>query len=169
MSLNGIDKLGISHLSCGLDDFDWTEAQEIFRETFLDSNVKLTVHSQKTPPERTTFGDHNTATDLQKAQTTDTESNQVLTWKHEQPRPSPSHLQGLPHNIWKLWSLFNELLILRGIFCQRHEKLKTSQMTLQQVVSPALVQDILHSLHSDHTSVHLGVTNILENLRSSFY
>ena len=42
-------------------------------------------------------------------------------------------------------------------------------MIFQEVVPTALVQDLLHSLHFDHTSAHLGVTKILEKVRSGFY
>ena len=68
-----------------------------------------------------------------------------------------------------MWNLFDELTIRHGILCRKHEILKTDQMIFQQVVPPALVQNILHSLHSDHTSAHLGVTMTLEKVRSRFY
>ena len=42
-------------------------------------------------------------------------------------------------------------------------------MIFQQVVPTALVELILHRLHSDHTSAHLGVTKTLEKVRSRFY
>ena len=150
-----IDKLGIPHLSCGLDKLDWTEVQKIIHKLFRDSKLELTVFTLKTPLERTTSGDHNIAVDLQKAQTTDTGINQVLTWVHKQSRPPRSHLQGLPRDVWNMWKLFDELTIRHGILCRKHGNLKTNQTIFQQVVPPALVQDILHSLHSDHTSAHL--------------
>ena len=68
-----------------------------------------------------------------------------------------------------MWNLFDELTIRHGILCRKHENLETGQMIFQQVVPPTLVQDILHSLHSDDTSAHLGVTKILEEVRSRFY
>ena len=74
------NKLGIPHLSCGLDKLGWTEVQKIFHETFRDSKLELTVFTLKTPLKRTTSSDHNTGIDLQKAQTTDTGINQVMTW-----------------------------------------------------------------------------------------
>ena len=39
-------------------------------------------------------------------------------------------------------------------------------MVFQQVVLPALVQDILHFLNSDHTSTHLRVTKALDRVRT---
>ena len=42
-------------------------------------------------------------------------------------------------------------------------------MIFQEVVPPALVQTILHSLHSDQTSAHLGFTKTLEKVSSRFY
>ena len=162
MNFYRIDKLGIPHLSCGLDKLDWTEVQKVIHETFKDSKLELTVFTLETPRERTTSGDQNTAVGLQKAQTTDTGINQVLTWVRKQSRPPRSHLQGLPRDVWKMWNLFDELTIRHGILCRKHENLKTGQMIFQQVVPSALVQTILHSLHSDHTSAHLGVTKTLE-------
>ena len=164
-----MDKLGIPHLSCGLDKLDWTEVQKIMHETFKNSKLELTVFTLETPRERTTSGDQHTAVDLQKAQTTDTGVNQVLTWVRKQSRPPRSYLQGLPRDVWKMWNLFDELTIRQGILCRKQENLRTGQIMLQQVVPPALVQNILHSLHSDHTSAHLGVTKILEKVRSRFY
>ena len=163
-----IHKLGIPHLSCGLDKLDWTEVQKPIHETFRDSKLELTAFTLKTPLERTTSGDLNTEIDLQKAQTTDTGIKEVLTWVRKQSRPPRSHLQGLPCGVWKMWNLFDELTIHHGILCRKHENLKTDQMIFQQVVPPALVQNILHSLHSDHTSAHLGVTKTLEKVRSHF-
>ena len=122
----------------------------------------------KTPLERTTSGDQTTPVDLQKTRTNDTGINQVLTWV-KQFRPPRSHLQGLPRDVWKMWNLFDELTIRHGILCGKHENLKTDQMIFQQVVPPALVQNILQSLHSDHTSTHLAVTMTLEKKRSRFF
>ena len=107
--------------------------------------------------------------DLQKAQTTDTGIIQVLTWVRKQSRVPRSHLQGLPRDVWKMWNLFDELTIRHGILCRQYENLKTGQMIFQQVVPPALVQNILLALHSDHTSSQLGVTKTSEKLRSRFY
>ena len=54
--------MNISCLSCGLDMFECTEIKKkIFQETFRDSNIELTVVRRKTLTERTTSGDHNTA------------------------------------------------------------------------------------------------------------
>ena len=91
-----------------------------------------------------------------------------MTWQRKQSRPPHSHLKGLPRDVWKKWYLFDELTIRHGILCRKHENLKTGQMIFQQVVPHALVQNILHSPHSDRTSAHLGVTKILENVRSRF-
>ena len=68
-----------------------------------------------------------------------------------------------------MWNLSDELTIRHGILCRKHENLKTSHMIFQQIVRPASVPNILHSLHSDHTSAHLGVTKTLEKVRSRFY
>ena len=119
------DKLGIPHLSCGLDKLDWTEVQKIIHETFKDSKLELTVFTLETPRERTTSDNQHTAVDLQKAQTTDTGINQVLTWVRKQSLPPRSYLQGLPRNVWKMWNLFDELTIRQGILCRKHENLKT--------------------------------------------
>ena len=145
-----------------------TEVQKIIHETVRDSKLELTVFTLKTLLARTTSGDQTTPIDLQNAQTTDTGINQVLTWVRKQSRPSRSHLQGLPRDVWKMWNLFDELTIRHGILCRKHENLKTGQMTFKQVVPPAQVQTILHSLHSDHTSAHLGLTKTLEKVRSRF-
>ena len=169
MNFYQIKKLGIRNLSCGLNKLDWAEVQKLIHETFRDSNLKLTVFTVKTPLERTTSGYHNTAVNLQKAQTTDTGLNQVLTWVSKQYRPPRSHLQGLPRDVWKIWNLFDELTIRHGILCRKHENPKTGQMIFQQIVPPAVVQNILHSLHSDHTSAHLGVTKTLEKVRFRFF
>ena len=155
-----INKLGIPHLSCGSDKLNRTEVQKQILETFRDSNVELTLFTLETLRERTTSGSQNTAVVLQKAQTTDTGINQLLTWVRKQSRTPRSHLQGLPRHLWKMWNLFDELTIRHGILCRKHENLKIGQMIFQQVVPPALVRNILHSLHSDHTSAHLGVTKI---------
>ena len=68
-----------------------------------------------------------------------------------------------------MWNLFDELTIRHDILCRKHENLKTDQMIFQQVVPPALVQNILHSLQSDQTSAHLGVTKTLEKVVSRFF
>ena len=159
----------IPHLSYGSDKLDWTEVQKIFHETFRDSKLELTVFTLKTPLERTTFGDQTTAVDLQKAQTTDTGINQVLTSLRKQSRPPRSHLQDLLRIVWKLWNLFDELAIRHGNLCRKNENLKTGQMIFQQTVPPASVQNILHSLQSDHTSAHLGVMKTSEKVCSHFY
>ena len=86
-----IEKLGIPHLSSGLDKLDWTEVQKLIHETFRDSKLELTAFNLKTPLKRSTSGDLNTAVDLQKAQSNDTGVNQVLTWVRKQSCPPRSH------------------------------------------------------------------------------
>ena len=164
-----IEKLGIPHLSWCLDKLDWTEVQKIIHETFRDSKLELTVFTLKTPFVSSISADQTTAVDLQRAQTTDTGTNQIKTWVRKQSRPPRSHLQVLPRNVWNMWNLFDELTIRHGKLCRKHENRKTGQMIFQQVVPPALVQNILHFLHSDQTSAHLGVTKTLEKVRSRFY
>ena len=129
----------------------------------------MIVFTLKTPLQRITSGDQTTAVDIQKAQITETGNNHVLTWVRKQSRPPRSHLQGLPRNVWKMWNLSDELTIRHGNLCREHKNLETGQMIFQQVVPPALVQNILHFLHSHHTSGHLGVTETLEKVRSRFY
>ena len=107
MSLYQFEKMGILHLSCGLDKTNWTEVQDIFQKTFRGFNLALTVFTIEAPPERTTSDNHNTATNWQKTQSTDTGTKLVLTWIGKQSRPPLSHLQGLPRNVWKLWNLFD--------------------------------------------------------------
>ena len=142
MSFYRINKLGFPQLSCGLDKLDWIQVQKLIRETFPGSNLELSVFfSLKTPLERTTSGDQNSATVIQKAETTDTVINQLLTWVRKKSRPPPSHLQGLPRVVWKLWKFFDELIVRHGILCRNHGYLKTSQMIFQQVVPSALVQN----------------------------
>ena len=114
------------------------------------------------PSGRTTPGNHNTATDLHKAPATDTEINQVLTGVCKQSLPPRSHLQCLPLNVWKLWSLLQELAICQGILYRKHENFKTIGVVFQQIVPSALVQDVLQFLHTDHTRFHLGVLKTLE-------
>ena len=80
MNFYRIDKLGIPNLSCGLDKLDWTEVQKIIHETFRDSKLELPVFTLKTAFERTISGDRTKTVDIQKAQTSDTGINQVLTW-----------------------------------------------------------------------------------------
>ena len=136
------------------------------QETFRDSNLELTVFTLKTPLERTTSADQTTTVNLQKAQTSDTGINQVLTWVRKRSRPPRSHLHGLPRNVWKMWNLFDELTIRPGNLCRKNENWSNGLSTSRP---PALVQNILHSLHFDHTSAHLGVTKTLEKERSRFY
>ena len=99
MNFYRIDKLGIPHVSCGLDNLDWTEVQKIVHETFRVSKLEVTVSTLKTPLERSTPGDQTTAVDLQKTQTTDAGINQVLTWVRKQSRPPRSNLQGLRRDV----------------------------------------------------------------------
>ena len=164
-----IDKLGTPHLACGFDKSDWTEVQKLIHETVTDSKLDVAVFTLKTPLESTTLGDHITAVDLQNAQTTDTGINQILTWARKQSHPPSSHLQGLARDVWRMWNPFDELTIRHANLCRKHENFKTGQTIVQQVVPPALVQSILHSLHSDYTSACLGVTKTLEKVRSRFY
>ena len=49
------------------------------------------------------------------------------------------------------------------------ENHKTSTNIFQNVTPPSLVPEILHALHSDRTSAHLGLTKTLEKVRSRFY
>ena len=162
MSYYRIDKLGIPNLSCGLDKLPWTGERKTLPPPVRKSNLRLTVFTLKTSPEHTKTGDHNSATDLKKVQMNDNWTNQVLKCVRYKSLTPLSHLQGLPRIVWKPWNLFNDLTICHVISCPKHESLKTSQMVFQQILPPALVQDILLFPHSDHTSAHAGVTKALD-------
>ena len=89
-------------------------------------------------------------------QTTRDESSTDLGMQAIQP-PAFLH-SGLSRIVWKLWNLFDELTIRRGILCQKHEKLKNIQIVFQKVVPPTWVQDILQSLLPDITDALRGST-----------
>ena len=82
---------------------------------------------------------------------------------------SPFPLTGSPsrcmENVESFWLADNQ----SRHFCRKRENVKTGQKIFQHVVPLALVQKILHSLHSDYTSAHLGVTKTLEKVCSHFY
>ena len=99
MSFHRINKLGILLLSCDFDKIDWIEVQKLIHEPFRDCKLKLAVFYIETPLEGPTSGAKNTASDLPKAQTTDTGINQVLTWERQESRHLPYHLQGLPREV----------------------------------------------------------------------
>ena len=93
MNFYRIDKLGIPHLSSGLDKLDWTEVEKIIHKTFRDSKLDLIVFTMTTPLEGTTTGDQTTPVDLEKTQTTDTGVNQLGT---QAISSSPFPLTGSP-------------------------------------------------------------------------
>ena len=128
MTFYRIDKLGLRHLSSGLDELDGTEVQKKFPRNIPGIKPRTNHFFLEIPPKRRTAGDHSSAMDLQKTQINDTGINQVLTWVREQSRPPRSHLHGLPRAVWKLWELFDEPTNRHGILCRKHEILKTSQM-----------------------------------------
>ena len=120
LSFYRVGKLCIPLLSFDLDKLDWNEVGKIIQETFWDPNLSLTVFTLKTPPEGTASSDHNSATDIQKAQTTHPGINQLLRRVLNQSRSPCSHIQSLPHYVWKLWILFHELTIPQGMFCRKY-------------------------------------------------
>ena len=79
---------------------------------------------------------------------------------------NPFPATGYPPQCMEALHLFHEVTISHGILLGGHEILKTSQMVFPRVVTHAMVQEILHSFHSDHTSSHLGVTKTLEKILS---
>ena len=169
LKFHGVDKLGIPHLSCGLDKLDWNEVKIIIQDVFGDSNLTITVFTLPSSAVNTTSCEMSDKTDLQTAQTEDEGINEVTKWVRNQSRPPRSHLQGYDRNVWQFWNLFDELTIQNDILCREVQHTKTGVKIFQQIVPQPLVQTILHSLHSHDTSAHLGVTKTLEKVRSRFY
>ena len=133
MNFYRIDKLGIPHLLCGLDKLDWTEGQKLIHETFRDSKLELNVFTLKTPLERRTSGDHNTTVDLQKAQTTDTGINHVLTWVRRQYRPPPFLLHGLLRDVWRYGIFLMSWQSITAIFAGSMEIWKKVKRSLNKL------------------------------------
>ena len=52
MMENGVDKLAMPKIGCGLDGLDWNEVKNIIHEVFNDANLEIEVFQLNTPPMR---------------------------------------------------------------------------------------------------------------------
>ena len=163
-----LGKLGLLHLACGLENLEWTEVKQMNHEILGDLNFELTIVSLETSTVSNKLDGNPHHNDLNEAQTQDVDLKQVETRVFEHFRPPRLELKGFNRDVWKLWNLFNELIIHNHVLCRRIENPKTPTTIFQQV-APSLVPEILHSLHFDRTIAHLGVTKILEKVRPRFY
>ena len=99
----------------------------------------------------------------------DKSSTNLGTKKHKKNLHSlRSLIQCLFRNVWSNGDLFGELKTRHGIICGKHENLGASQLVFKQVFPSALVQVILYSLHSDHSSANLRKTETLQNVHIRF-
>ena len=80
-----------------------------------------------------------------------------------------SRLPSLPVNVMKLRNILDKLAFRQGNFCGKHDTLKTRQMISQQTVPPALIHDIIYSLHTTYEQARQYLQGQLKTQLALFY
>ena len=68
--------------------------------------------------------------------------------------------------------MYNQLASLylhKDVLCRKFEPLDDSEPYLQQIIPPALVSEIITSLHNSATVGHLGTYKTIEKIRQRYY
>ena len=168
---NGINRISMPCIGSDLDQLEWTIVRKIIQETFQTSSIVITVYTQEpelpTPDVTKPTSTHDNP--MIAAQKADDSLKHVRTWVEKHRVPRNNDLQGLPRLGWQMYNQFHSLYIHEDVLCRKFEPVDGTLPYLQQIVPPALVQDVIGSLHSSSTAGHLGTYKTIEKIRQRFY
>ena len=137
----------------GLSRFPWGEGawEKIERDTTLIQSVNMGPLSRES---------------IHAAQNQDPVLSQVVKWLETGVRPSRGDLEGGGRKLLSYWSQWGRLFLRDGLVCRRWEHELTGQEIYHQICLPeSIVSQVLHALHNDPSSGHLGVSKTLEKVR----
>ena len=166
---NGVRQISMPCIGSGLDKLEWNVVRQIIQDTFKTSPVAIIVYlkeelgSEPSPQA--------TATDnpLAKAQQADESLRHVREWIRKGYTPRHNDLQGLPRLGWQMYNQLASLYLHEDVLCRKFEPLDGSEPYLQQIIPPALVSEIITSLHNSATAGHLGTYKTIEKIRQRYY
>lgn len=94
----------------------------------------------------------------------------VLIAKENQQRPDKDTLSKYSFKSWKLFQLWDQLVVEDGILLRFFVSKTGDEPPAKQLVAPKCIQDsILESLHAGPPGGHLGQAKTLSKLKSRFY
>ena len=106
---------------------------------------------------------------MQQAQEDDQSLATVLFWVKNGKQPHCSVLQSQSRDTWVVWNKVDSLNVVNDILRRSFEDTSTGESHLQQVVPTILRLKVLESFHNSATTARLGVTKLLEKLRTRFF
>ena len=177
---HGVMAISIPQIGCGLDQLEWPLVRTIIQEIFEPSDVRITVyirdpstpvlnHDETEIHEAPDTDASNLTENIRKGQDADESLHLVREWVRRGRVPRNNDLKGCPELAWKLYNQFHSLYLMNDVLCRRFEPTGGDLPFLQQVVPPALVDDVLSSLHSSITGGHLGIAKLLGKVRRRFW
>ena len=173
---NGVSSISIPQLGCGLDKLEWPLVRDIMQKIFETSGVYIrdpttTVsnNDESAIDEVSDTETGNLTENLRKGQEADEWLRLVRECVRRGRVLRNNDLKGCPELAWKLYTQFHSLYLINNVLCQRFEPIGGDLPFLQQVVPPALVDDVLVSLHSSTTGGHQRVAKLLGKVRQRFW
>ena len=170
---HGVSRISMPQLGCGIDKLEWPIVRQIIQEVFATSNVSITVHtldSSKPEPDEDEIPDEDILLlNIRDAQEADESLKLVRNWVRRGRVPKNNDLQGSPLLAWKLYIQFHSLYLSNDVLCRKFEGTNGELPYLQQIVPPALVDEILSILHASPTGGHLGTAKLVGKVRQRFW
>ena len=168
---NGISRISLPCIGSGLDKLSWPMVRQLIQEVFRTSSVVITVYTQESDSSTPDTAKPAAASDnpMAEAQKADESLKNVRVWVEKQHVPRNNELQGLPRLGWQMYNQLGSLYLHDDVLCRKFEPLNGSEPYLQQIVPPALVSEIISSLHGSTTAGHLGTHKTIEKIRQRFY
>ena len=168
---NDIDVISLPCIGSGLDNLEWDKVRQLIQETFRTSNVRIVVYllSQPTEAHNESSLDSVLTNQMAQAQIADEALKHVRQWVKYNTIPKNNDLQGLPRLGWQMYNQLDSLYLANDILCRKFQPNDGRPAYLQQIVPPALVTEVIASLHDSPTAGHLGTFKTTEKVRTRFY
>ena len=153
---NEVHQISLPYIGSGLDKPEWKVVRQLIQNTFKTSPVAIIAYLKEelgsAPSPQATAA----ANPLVKAQQADERLRHVREWIRKRYTPRHNELQGLHRLGWQLYNQLASLYLHEDVLCQKIEPHDGSEPYLQQIIRPALVSEIITSLHDSATVGHLG-------------
>ena len=118
---------------------------------------------------RRTVGLTHTPASLRKKQAEDTDIEPILLWKSRDSRPYGPEVTEASPSTRHYWNLWESLELREGVLYRRFHRKDGTSSHLQFVVPKSVRDEILHELHNNTLSGHLGRKKCRERALQRFY
>ena len=166
---NAVRQFSMPCIGCGLHKLECNVVRQLIPDTIKTSPVAIIVYLKKGTESAPSTQATEAVNPLVKAQQADESLRQVRKWIRNGYTPRHHVLQGVPRLGWQMYNQSAGLYLHKDVLCPNFEPIDCSEPYFLQFIHPALVSEIITSLHNSATAEQLLTYKTIEKIRQRYY